>query len=117
MNCYFETVMSCAFALTHTPTSQRCIRSVVEGQAKVKIRKLWLISMLNKKTVFIITSYMSSKRNIMKIRPIWKQYIPEILQFEQDGWIYFGRNPEWNAISASILACASKVYDWKPESA
>jgi hypothetical protein len=52
----------------------------------------------------------------MKIRPTWKQYIPEILQFEQDGWIYFDRNPEWNAMSASILACASMVYDWKPES-
>jgi hypothetical protein len=52
----------------------------------------------------------------MKIRPVQKQYIPEILQFEQDGWIYFDTYPERNAMSASILACASKVYDWKQES-
>jgi hypothetical protein len=83
---------------------------------KSKNKEIVAHSMLNKKSVFIITSYMSSKRNIMKIRPIWKQYLPEILQFEQDGSIYFDRNPEWNAMSASIFACASKVYDWKPES-
>jgi hypothetical protein len=38
------------------------------------------------------------------------------MQLEELGWIYFDRNPEWNAMSASILAYASKVYDWKIES-
>jgi hypothetical protein len=99
MNCYFETVMSHAFALV-LPFANDASERGVEGQAKVKRSNLWLRSMLNKKKkpVFINTPYISSKRNVTKIRPIRNQYIPEILQFEQDGWIYFDRNPEWNAM-------------------